>query len=55
MSEDSTEVPVTEEEEAWFSTLDLFILSLLAGFAVYWLFFKNRKQEQPVFKKLVVQ
>ncbi|VDI41672.1 NADPH-ferrihemoprotein reductase, partial [Mytilus galloprovincialis] len=54
-----TDVPVTEvpvpEEEAWFSTLDLLILSMLAGFAVYWLFFKNKKQEQPVFKKLVVQ
>jgi hypothetical protein len=54
MSEEASEVPVTEDE-AWFSTLDLFILSLLAGFAVYWIFFKNKKQEQPVFKKLVVQ
>ncbi|KAK3083908.1 hypothetical protein FSP39_005129 [Pinctada imbricata] len=42
-------------EEAMFSTLDFFILSVLAGMAAYWFFFKNKKQEQPTFKKLTVQ
>lgn len=42
-------------EESMFSLLDLFILSGLGGFAAYWFFFKNKKQEQPTFKKLTVQ
>lgn len=49
----ASEVPV--EEEGLFSALDFFILSILAGMAVYWYFFKNKKQEQPTFKKLTVQ
>lgn len=49
----ASEVPV--EEEGFFSALDFFILSILAGMAVYWYFFKNKKQEQPTFKKLTVQ
>mgnify|MGYP000222489541 CR=1 FL=1 len=55
MSSDTvSDVPV-EEEEGLFSVLDLFILSILAGMAIYWFFFKNKKQEQPTFKKLTVQ
>ncbi|XP_021373216.1 NADPH--cytochrome P450 reductase-like [Mizuhopecten yessoensis] len=42
-------------EEGMFSTLDFFILSALAGVCVYYFFFKNKKQEEPTFKKLTVQ
>lgn len=53
MSSDSAaDIPV---EEGLFSALDFFILSILAGMAGYWYFFKNKKQEQPTFKKLTVQ
>ncbi|XP_053375626.1 NADPH--cytochrome P450 reductase-like [Mercenaria mercenaria] len=49
---------MTEESEtesgAYFSNLDFFILSLMAGMAVYWFFFKNKQKEQPTFKKLTV-
>lgn len=42
------------ESVPFFSNLDFFILSLMAGMAVYWFFFKNRQKEQPTFKKLTV-
>ncbi|XP_060572086.1 NADPH--cytochrome P450 reductase-like [Ruditapes philippinarum] len=42
------------ESGAYFSNLDFFILSLMAGMAVYWYFFKNKQKEQPTFKKLTV-
>ena len=42
------------ETGAYFSNLDFFILSLMAGMAVYWYFFKNKQKEQPTFKKLTV-
>ena len=53
MSEAET---MSEEGEtgAFFSNLDFFILSLMAGMAVYWFFFKNKQKEQPTFKKLTV-
>ena len=40
---------------SYFSNLDFFILSLMAGMAGYWLFYKNKQKEQPTFKKLTVQ
>ena len=43
-----------EESSPYFSNLDFFILSLMAGMAIYWFFFKNRQKEQPTFKKLTV-
>lgn len=49
---------MAEEGEAeaapYFSNLDFFILSLMAGMAIYWYFFKNKQKEQPTFKKLTV-
>ena len=55
MSDDITSADMAEEATAPFlSNLDFFILSLIAGMAVYWLFFKNKQKEQPVFKKLTV-
>lgn len=55
MSSDGPASEVPLEEEGLFSALDFFILSVLAGMGVYWYFFKNKKQEQPTFKKLTVQ
>ena len=48
---------MTEEDmagDSFFSMVDLFILSAAGGFAVYWFFIRNKKQEQPSFKKLSV-
>ncbi|CAL1535316.1 unnamed protein product [Lymnaea stagnalis] len=36
------------------SMTDLFILSLAGGFALYWFFIRNKKQEAPNFKKLSI-
>ena len=55
MSESATDSMTGEEESSsYFSNLDFFILSLMAGMAIYWFFFKNRQKEQPTFKKLTV-
>ena len=40
--------------DSFFSMVDLFILSAAGGFAIYWFFIRNKKQEQPTFKKLTV-
>lgn len=40
--------------ESIFSMVDLFILSAAGGFVVYWFFIRNKKHEQPTFKKLTV-
>ncbi|XP_005109646.1 NADPH--cytochrome P450 reductase [Aplysia californica] len=41
-------------EAGLLSMTDVFILSLAGGFAVYWFFFRNRKQDLPNFKKLSI-
>ncbi|XP_025089238.1 NADPH--cytochrome P450 reductase-like [Pomacea canaliculata] len=41
-------------ESGFFSMMDLFVLSAAGGFAIYWFYFRNRRQEQPTFKKLTV-
>ena len=41
-------------DSGMFSMLDLVILSAAGGFAMYWFFFKDKKQNQPTFKKLTV-
>ncbi|XP_050408551.1 NADPH--cytochrome P450 reductase [Patella vulgata] len=38
----------------YFSMIDFFVLSAAGGFAMYWFFFRNKKQDQPTFKKLTV-
>ncbi|XP_059147602.1 NADPH--cytochrome P450 reductase-like [Physella acuta] len=40
--------------ESLISMTDLFILSLAGGFAFYWFFVRNKKQEAPNFKKLSI-
>jgi len=51
-----TEIPIEgAAPEGMFSMMDMFILSAMAGFAVYWFLIKNKKTEQPTFKKLTVQ
>ena len=44
-----------EAAEPLLSNIDFLILSMMAGFAVYWFFIRKSKQEQPTFKKLTVQ
>ena len=44
-----------EPEQAILSTLDLFLISLLLGFVVYWFFYrKDEKPSDEEFKKLSV-
>ncbi|XP_064612724.1 NADPH--cytochrome P450 reductase-like isoform X2 [Liolophura sinensis] len=41
-------------EEGWLSTLDIFVISLLAGFCIYWFFLRSKTPEPPPIKKLIV-
>lgn len=41
-------------EGSYFSMVDIVILTAAGGFAFYWFFLRNKKQEQPTFKKLTV-
>ncbi|GFO34081.1 NADPH--cytochrome p450 reductase [Plakobranchus ocellatus] len=50
----STTEGVDMESGSLISMTDLFILSLAGGFALYWFFFRGKKQEAPNFKKLTV-
>lgn len=44
--------PMAEEEEPLFSSLDIFLFSLIIGLVIYW--FMSRKKPDPIpeFKKL---
>ncbi|GCB77388.1 hypothetical protein scyTo_0017595 [Scyliorhinus torazame] len=42
-------------EESFFSTLDIFLFSLIAGFAIYWFVFRKKKVEIPDYKTLQPQ
>ncbi|KAL3858480.1 hypothetical protein ACJMK2_013069 [Sinanodonta woodiana] len=54
MTEETNEAAEDIVTEPYFSNLDFFILSLLAGVAIYWYIFKSKKKEQPTFKRLTV-
>jgi len=41
-------------EVGFVSATDIFILSLAGGFALYWFFVRNRRQDVPNFKKLTI-
>ncbi|KAL8560658.1 hypothetical protein ACOMHN_052674 [Nucella lapillus] len=41
-------------EGSLLSMVDIVILTAAGGFAIYWFFFRNKKQETPTFKKLTV-
>uniref|UniRef100_A0A8C0YSP4 NADPH--hemoprotein reductase n=1 Tax=Cyprinus carpio carpio TaxID=630221 RepID=A0A8C0YSP4_CYPCA len=41
-----------DEDEPFFSNLDLFLFSLIAGLIVYWLIFRKKAEPIPEFKKL---
>ncbi|TRY57975.1 hypothetical protein DNTS_027331, partial [Danionella cerebrum] len=41
-----------EEDESFFSNLDLFLFSLIAGLLIYWLIFRKKAEPIPEFKKL---
>lgn len=54
-SEEEVAASVVEEEVALLSNLDLFMISLLLGFFVYWFFYrKDEKPNDEPFKKLQV-
>ena len=45
----------SEEPTQYISTLDLFLLSAVVGFAVYWFFFrKDEKPSDDEFKQMTV-
>uniref|UniRef100_A0A672MCC7 NADPH--hemoprotein reductase n=1 Tax=Sinocyclocheilus grahami TaxID=75366 RepID=A0A672MCC7_SINGR len=41
-----------DEDEPFFSNLDLFLFSLIAGLLVYWIIFRKKAEPIPEFKKL---
>lgn len=43
------------EEEALFSSFDIFLFSLIVGLLIYWWFFRQKKEEVPEFKKLTTE
>uniref|UniRef100_A0A671MBQ3 NADPH--hemoprotein reductase n=1 Tax=Sinocyclocheilus anshuiensis TaxID=1608454 RepID=A0A671MBQ3_9TELE len=44
-----------DEDEPFFSNLDLFLFSLIAGLLVYWIIFRKKAEPIPEFKKLEPQ
>ncbi|KAK7156953.1 hypothetical protein R3I94_006873 [Phoxinus phoxinus] len=48
----STQPELVDEDEPFFSSLDLFLFSLIAGLLVYWLIFRRKPEPIPEFKKL---
>lgn len=48
----STQPELVDEDEPFFSSLDLFLFSLIAGLLIYWLIFRKKPQPIPEFKKL---
>ncbi|XP_077063679.1 P450 (cytochrome) oxidoreductase b [Siphateles boraxobius] len=48
----STQPELVEEDEPFFSNLDLFLFSLIAGLLIYWLIFRRKPEPIPEFKKL---
>lgn len=53
-ADSAAESPVVVEEP-FFSTLDIFLFTLIAGFAIYWFFFRKKKIEIPDYKTLQPQ
>uniref|UniRef100_UPI00398F6047 NADPH--cytochrome P450 reductase-like isoform X2 n=1 Tax=Pristiophorus japonicus TaxID=55135 RepID=UPI00398F6047 len=52
---DSTAESPMVVEESFFSTLDIFLFSLIAGFAIYWFVFRKKKVEIPDYKTIQPQ
>ncbi|XP_043574697.1 NADPH--cytochrome P450 reductase-like isoform X2 [Chiloscyllium plagiosum] len=53
-ADNAGESPVAVEE-SFFSTLDIFLFSLIVGFAIYWFFFRKKKVEIPDYKTIQPQ
>ncbi|XP_056329063.1 P450 (cytochrome) oxidoreductase b isoform X2 [Danio aesculapii] len=49
---DTQPTEMMEEDEPFFSNLDLFLFSLIAGLLIYWLIFRKKAEPIPEFKKL---
>lgn len=41
-----------DEDEPFFSNLDVLLFSLIAGLLIYWLIFRKKAEPIPEFKKL---
>ncbi|XP_067306110.1 P450 (cytochrome) oxidoreductase b isoform X1 [Pseudorasbora parva] len=48
----STHSELMDEDEPFFSNLDLFLFTLIAGLLIYWLIFRKKPEPIPEFKKL---
>ncbi|KAJ8414511.1 hypothetical protein AAFF_G00037130 [Aldrovandia affinis] len=42
------------EDGGFFNTFDIVVLSIIAGFAIYWIMFRKKVQEIPEFKTLTI-
>lgn len=51
---DTQELPAAQDEP-WLGTVDIILLiSLLVG-GIYWVFFRNKKEEKPVTRSYAIQ
>lgn len=48
----ATQSELMDEDESFFSNLDVFLFSLIAGLLIYWLIFRKKVEPIPEFKKL---
>lgn len=44
-----------EEVEPLFSSLDIFLFSLIVGIVIYWFMFRKKPEPVPEFKKIETQ
>ncbi|XP_059389579.1 NADPH--cytochrome P450 reductase-like isoform X1 [Carassius carassius] len=49
---DSAQPELMDEDQSFFSNLDIFLFSLIAGLIVYWLIFRKKVEPIPEFKKI---
>ncbi|XP_043115142.1 P450 (cytochrome) oxidoreductase b isoform X1 [Puntigrus tetrazona] len=52
MADSQADRELMEEDEPFFSNLDIFLFSLIAGLLIYWLIFRKKAEPIPDFKKL---
>lgn len=48
----ATQSELMDEDEPFFSNLDVFLFSLIAGLLIYWLIFRKKAEPIPEFKKI---
>lgn len=47
MSQSNGEIPLAGSDEPFLGPVDIVLLVALLGGAIYWMFFKNKKKEEP--------